>query len=215
MANIQTRVPPAVSAVVPPVISLPDRRQNSRSAWPIIGLLALNGLAGVGVWQALERPIDTAPITRPGAIAATDRPLAPDASLVIPGPRAVADLPETARRPLFSASRRPWVEKPKPEVAAVKVVAPSPVVLPPYPANQLRLTGVVPGNRSRTARALIRVGTDTQATSVQVGESIRGWTLREVTLDTAIIETRGERIELVTDAATPVSQNPQPPQPRR
>jgi predicted lipoprotein len=211
MASTQTRTPPVVS----PVILSLDRQQNRRSAWPIVGLLALNGFAAVAVWQAQERPIDTTPITRPGAIAASDRPLTTDTGFVIPGPRSVADLPETAGRPLFSPSRRPWVEKPKPEAAAVTVVAAPPVVVPPFPANQLRLIGVVPGNRNNAARALIRVGNDTQATSVQIGESIRGWKLRDVTSDTAIMETRGERVELVTDTTTPVSQSPQSPQPRR
>jgi hypothetical protein len=206
---IMANNPIGTSTLIAPAIST-----QRRSPLPIIALLALNGLAGVGVWQAMERPVDTTPIKGPGHTAALPRLTSADPGGLIPIPRSAADLPETARRPLFSASRRPWVERPKPEVAAVKVVAPPPVVAPPYPANQLQLIGVNPGNRNFAPRALIRAGNETQGTWVQVGESIRGWKLREVpSANSAIFETRGEQVELVTDTAAPVSQNPQ--QPRR
>jgi Type II secretion system protein C len=203
--------PIGTSPLIAPVISAQSKR---RSPLPVLALLALNGLAGIGVWQALERPVDTTPIKGPGQTAAPPRLTSADPGGLIPIPRSVADLPETARRPLFSASRRPWVEKPKPEVAAVKVVAPPPVVVPPYPANQLRLIGVIQSN-STAVSAVIRVGSDSEGTLVRVGESIRGWKLREVNSDSAIIETRGERVELITESALPVGPNSQPQLPRR
>jgi hypothetical protein len=187
-----------------------------RSLTPLLVLLTLNGIAGAGVWHAMKRPIEITPIIGPDSPATLER------QSIVPGPRLpgqrnVAELPETARRPLFSASRRPWVEKPKPETAVVKVIAPPAVVAPPYPANQLQLKGVNPGNRNFPARALIRAGNETTGTWVQVGESVRGWKLRELpTLDSAIIETRGERVELVTDATSTVGETShQQQQPRR
>ena len=67
-------------------------------------------------------------------------------------------------------------------------------------------------NRSAVARVLIRAGGDAQGTWVQVGESIQGWKVRDVSSDSATIESRGERAELVMDTALPP---PQPQQPRR
>jgi hypothetical protein len=206
MANTQM----GRSTLTSPVISPQATR---RSLLLIVALLAMNGMAGIGVWQAKERPIETAAIKAPAIKATGDRATPTDTAPVLPGPRTVQDLPETARRPLFSADRRPWVEKPKPpEIAAVKVVAPPPVVAPPYPADQLQLFGVNPGNRNFAARALIRAGNETQGTWVQIGESIRGWTLREVPNDSsAIIEARSQRVELVTEANRPTGQSQQPP----
>jgi hypothetical protein len=203
------------SPVTSPISS---QQATRRSLLPIVALLALNGMAGVAVWHAMERPIETAAIQAPAAKSTGDRSPPTDSAPVLPGPRTIEDLPETARRPLFSVTRRPWVEKTKPpEVAAVKVAAPAPVLAPPYPADQLQLFGINPGNRNFAARALIRAGNETQGTWVQIGESIRGWTLREVPNDsTAILEARGERVELVTEANGQVGQSPQqPPAPLR
>ncbi len=191
-------------------LATPTTRRNP---WPILALLALNGLAAAGLWQAMERPIDTAPIKATSANATVERSSSAGPDTLIPGARSLADLPETARRPLFSASRRPWVETPKPPEPVTNVATPPPVVVPAYPANQLQLIGVQ-GHRNNAARALIRVGSESQGTWLRVGESIRGWKLREVTSDSSVIlETRGEQVELVTDdAGAPVNQAQQPPQ---
>jgi hypothetical protein len=206
--------PMATGPLVSPVTSIQTKR---RSPLLMLALLALNGLAGAGVWHALGRPIDTAPIKAPDARATWERSSSTDPGTLAPGPRSVADLPETTRRPLFSANRRPWVEKPKTPEPVVKVATPQPqVAAPPYPPNQFQLIGVNTGNRNFTARALIRAGNEAQGTWVQVGESIRGWKLRQVTNDSSVIlETRGEQVELVTDTPALAGQIPQLRQPSR
>jgi predicted lipoprotein len=197
---------------VSPVISPPAVR---RSVWPMLTLLAANALAGVGVWYAMEQPINTAPITGAAGSVPGDRVTTIDPGSLLPRVRSTADLPETAKRPLFAANRRPWVEKPKPEIEPVKVSAPAAAVVPPYPANQLQLVGVMEASRTRAARGLIRAGSDPQGTWVQVGESIRGWKLREVTSDSAIIETRGERASLSMDWSATTGQPQQLQQPQQ
>jgi hypothetical protein len=183
-------------------------------------LLAANCAAGAGLWYALEQPINAAPIMVASSPVTGDRVANIDPGTLLPRARTVADLPETAKRPLFAANRRPWVEKPKPEIEPVKVAATPVAVVPPYPVEQLLLVGVMQANRNKAARVLIRAGTDTQGTWVQVGESIRGWKLREVTSDSAIIETRGARAALSMDWTAPTTGQPQQvqqpfPQPKR
>jgi hypothetical protein len=205
MAN--TLTPPVV------VVAPPPQRRNPL---PVLALLALNGLAGVAVWQSMERPIDTAPIKGLGVNVPLATPSTSDL-VPLPRPRSVAELPETARRPLFSMTRRPWAEKPKarPEDPVVKVTVPPAPPPPVFPASQLQLVGVIQATRNNPARVLIRVAGDSLGTWVQMGESIRGWKLRDVTSDSAILEARGEPVELLLDAAPQVTQQMQQPQPRR
>jgi hypothetical protein len=179
-----------------PVVAAPARR---RSLLPILALLALNGAAGIAVWQSMGLPIDTSAIKPSAAPPQAERPALIDSGSLAPRRRPVAELPETARRPLFSVNRRPWVEKPKPQPAEAPVkVEPPPV--PAYPANQLQLVGIMQGTPNNAARALIRVGNDAQGSWIKVGESIKGWKLREVTSgDSAVIETWGQRAELVLE----------------
>ena len=188
----------ATTVPLPPlVVAAPVMRRNP---WPILALLALNGVAAAAIWRATTQTIETAPIKSAAQAVPMALPAAADTAKA-PAPRSLAELPETARRPLFSATRRPWVEKPKPkpEDPVVKVAAPP---LPPaFPISQLQLVGVLQGNANNSARVLIRDAGDAQGTWVQLGESIRGWKIREVSSDSAVIETRGERAELVMDAA--------------
>ena len=204
--------PEASQEVAKPVIASPRQHRNPL---PVLALLALNGIAAAAVWQALERPIETTPIKGARVNISGDRPSSVDSGTLLQGSRTLAELPETARRPLFSVTRRPWVEKPKPkpEDAVARVAVPPPRA-PVYPANQLQLIGVMQANRSAVARVLIRAGGDAQGTWVQVGESIQGWKVRDVSSDSATIESRGERAELVMDTALPPPP-PQPQQPRR
>jgi hypothetical protein len=182
--------------LIVPLIAAPARR---RSPLPILALLTLNGAVGLAAWQSMGWPIDISAIKPTGAPATADRPTAADPGSLVPRRRPVTELPETARRPLFAATRRPWVEKPKPQPveAPVKVEAPP---VPAYPANQLQLVGILQGTPNNAARALIRAGGDAQGSWIKVGESIKGWKLREVTSgDSAVIETRGQRAELVLE----------------
>ena len=189
-----------VAPLIVPVIAASARR---RSLVSILALLALNGAVGLAAWQLMGLPIDIAAIKPSVAPAAADRPTAADPGSLVPRRRPVAELPETARRPLFAANRRPWVEKPKPQPveAPVKVEAPP---VPAYPANQLQLVGILQGTPNNAARALIRPGGDAQGSWIKIGESIKGWKLREVTSgDSAVIETRGgQSAELTLERPT-------------
>jgi hypothetical protein len=194
----------------PLVAAAPAPRRN---LLPVIALLALNAAAGAAVWHAINMPVDTAPITGPSAAAAVERPSRADPDQLLGRQRTAADLPETAKRPLFSVNRRPWVEKPKakpPEEAAAKAAPPA----PPFPADQLLLVGVQLANRSTAAKALIRVTGEAQGAWVQVGESIRGWKLRNVTADNAIIEARGLQTQLTLEVPPVATAGPVQPKPR-
>jgi hypothetical protein len=185
--------------LIVPLIAPPARH---RSLLPILALLALNGAVGLAAWQSMGLPIDITAIKPTVAAAPADRPAAADPGSLVPRRRPAAELPETARRPLFAANRRPWVEKSKPQPveAPVKVAAPP---APAYPANQLQLVGILQGTRNNAARALIRAGGDSQGSWIKVGESIKGWKLREVTSgDVAVIETGGQRAELGLERST-------------
>lgn len=106
--------------------------------------------------------------------------------------RTVAEFPETLARPVFFPDRRmPAPPSPKPQAqaqAAAEAKAPLP------PLTPLHLVGI--RGIGRTQQVLVRIAPDAQGTWVSVGDSYRGWNVREVVNDVAVVEGRGQRTEL-------------------
>lgn len=155
---------------------------------PLLGLV----IAGLGYvnFQLANLDIDTAPILASGAAASTTSGQRATDLTLAPPLRSVADFPQTTARPIFFADRK-MPEKPKPKPAAVAEVVPPPALPPPEP---LQLVGIVGSDVNR--RALLRSRTDPQGAWLRVGDEYRGWKLKEITSDNAIVEARGQRNEL-------------------
>ena len=134
--------------------------------------------------------VPTAPLAQRDVSAA--RQTTQDAKLpaLASPPLFVTDYPQTTLRPIFFADRR-MPEKPKPKPVLVADVKVQPALPPPDP---LQLVGIMGSGPSK--RALLRTKTDTQGKWLNVGDDYRGWQLREITTDNAIVEARGERKEL-------------------
>lgn len=142
------------------------------------GLLYLN-------WSLWVTAVDTSPTH----FSATDQaiPVATDEALAMPTP--AGEFPETLDRPVFLATRRPIppkaVDDAGPQTAAVAQLTP----------DNLELRGVMRLDGKR-AKALIRWNTEPPGTWVHIGDSIKGWSVREIHDDVAVIETNGQRYEL-------------------
>jgi len=96
--------------------------------------------------------------------------------------RPLSDFAEIVRRPLFTASRSPFV----PNAAAGAAASPSP--------PDIRLTGVAIDAAKR--QALLRTSQQPQGRWVAEGESIDGWLLRSVRDDAVIVASRQQTHEL-------------------
>jgi hypothetical protein len=93
------------------------------------------------------------------------------------------------QRPVFFSDRRlPEKPKPKPKLPVVEVREPI-VNLEP-----LVLVGIKRHGDQR--QVLVRSATETIGTWLSVGEQFRGWQLREVRSDNAVLEGRGRQLEL-------------------
>jgi hypothetical protein len=158
--------------------------------------LLFAGVAALGYtnYQVSALAVDTTPAAAP----AVHYPLgkvkaAKEAVLELaPAPRSIAEFSETTTKPIFFSGRRaPEKPKPKPVVIEAKAV-PAPIAVPaPEP---LRLVGVMGNAGGRSI--LVRSSTDTSGTWLRVGDEYRGWQLREVSIDRAVVEAQGERREL-------------------
>jgi hypothetical protein len=109
--------------------------------------------------------------------------------------RALSDFDEVVRRPVFTASRRPFVQ---PEPARREATR----VLPP---PDLRLMGVaLDGNRKQ---ALLRTGQQPRARWVDEGETIEGgWVLRTVQADAAVLASGQQTHEVRLYPSSPAKQ---------
>ena len=164
--------------------------RNNSLMFPVLAL-AVAGL-GYANYRLLDFKVDVSPAF-PAAAAAPGTGLAPKELSLAPPAHAIGEFPLTATRPVFFADRKvPEKPKPKPTVAEVKdVVAPPPSAPPPEP---LQLVGIMGAGSSK--RALVRTAADPQGTWLAIGDEYRGWQLREIATDNAIVEARGQRSEL-------------------
>jgi hypothetical protein len=161
-------------------------------------ILSTAVLAGLGYtnWLAFTEPIDTAPLMRTAALAATaGNAVSP---VIEPKQVALADLGETLTRPLFYASRRPLSKlENKPVVTAASVQAIDPVKseVTPVPNANLRLLGILRNDES-TQSVLIQSGNGSPAKWHAVGSEIDGWRVTGISADHAVVEASGTKAVL-------------------
>lgn len=159
--------------------------------------LVVAGLCYLNWWQATTiigiAPIVVEPTGDAAPISA--QPVAPASDAL----KSLADFSETVTRPLFRSDRRPPVSKPS-ETPASTVQEPPPVL---SSADTLRLIGMMrSGTQAR--RALIRVAGLPNATWVETGGEIGGWTVGRIEADRVLIERNGDKAELKLFASKPV-----------
>jgi hypothetical protein len=98
----------------------------------------------------------------------------------------------TRDRPLFSASRRPFVlaspASPAPEAA------PPPAASPPVERPQLSLVGTIVGSRSSVA--LLKDSGSEALLRLRVGQENSGWQVRGINIHSATVEKDGHSIVL-------------------
>jgi hypothetical protein len=146
----------------------------------VLLLCALVAALGYVNWRVLQLE----PVASPaeGRIELASVSAMPDLQLGPSEQPALSDFDGIVRRPLFNASRRPFVQSEPP-------AAREPARAPPPPPD-LRLVGVaIEADRKQ---ALLRTGQQPVARWVKEGESIDGWLLRSVRADVAVIAS-GER----------------------
>lgn len=162
--------------------------RKSSLLFPVLAL-AVAGL-GFANLRLMDFKVDTSPVV-PAAASTAGAGQASKELALAPPARTIGEFPQTATRPVFFADRKvPEKPKPKQVVAEVREAAPPPAP-PPEPLQLFGIMGAGSGKR-----ALVRTATDPQGTWLAVGEEYRGWQLREITTDNAIVEARGQRSEL-------------------
>lgn len=142
-------------------------------------------LAGVAaVWQLAaptELPVSAPPTDVPAAVP----PIAGSAAPVSPA------YPAIAEHPLFYPTRQPWVPPP-PKAAPPAPQAPAPTAA--HPLQKYQLVGVVISQGARTA--LLKPSDGGKTVAISEGQQLNGWTLREITRDTAHFESAGDTYDL-------------------
>jgi general secretion pathway protein N len=113
----------------------------------------------------------------------------------------ISRLSATRDRPLFTVSRRP-IAPPvasSPESQMPTAVKPAPSTTPPF-----TLVGTIIGDKDRIA--IFFDGSSKISIGVKEGESNSGWTLRSVSLRSAVVESSGRTVTL--DLPEPEAQPP-------
>ena len=164
----------------------------------VIALLVVVGALGYLNWRLMWFAPDATPIV---PRAASDASTASAGGVLDldqgPAPRNAAEFPQTVRRPLFFANRRP-VDPAPGKVAAASV--PEPRAAPPASLDQFQLVGIMRTGKAR-AQALIRTAGEAQGVWLGVGDNIRGWQLKEIGDDKAVFEANGQRAQIKLYAA--------------
>ena len=143
-------------------------------------------LAGVAaVWQLAaptELPVSVPPRDVPAAVPAMTGPAAAPVSPAYPA---------IAEHPLFYSTRQPWVPPP-PKAAPPAPQAPAPTAV--HPLQKYQLVGVVISQGARAA--LLKSSDGGKTVAISEGQQLNGWTLREITRDTAHFESGGDTYDL-------------------
>jgi hypothetical protein len=152
----------------------------------LLALCAVVAMLGVANWWVigLEPGTSVAAGTAPANAPPTRTPMAPPLD-----ERPLSEFGEIVRRPLFTATRRPYV----PAEPTQRAAEPAPAV-PTRPPPNVRLSGVVIDAGKK--RALLRTPEQPRGRWVEEGDTIDGWLLRSVEADAAIVALGGETHEL-------------------
>jgi hypothetical protein len=96
-------------------------------------------------------------------------------------------------RPIFHASRRPWVAPPS-AGSPVTGAQPASVAPPPAPPAQWTLTGTI--TQDGAPAAILRSASITTALVVHEGDLVDGWTVQAIRHDRLIFERSGQTWDL-------------------
>jgi hypothetical protein len=99
----------------------------------------------------------------------------------------------TRDRPLFSASRRPFVLA-SPASPAPEAAPPPPAASPPVERPQLSLVGTIVGSRSSVA--LLKDSGSEALLRLRVGQENSGWQVRGINMHSVTVEKGGDSIVL-------------------
>ena len=170
-------------------------RSHNRQFWSslVFALLALVGCLACLNWFLWGFTPETSAIAPTGATPAGQTTNTTEGGDIDPPTRSIAELPQTAGRPLFFANRRPadrTLILPKVSATANVPPPPAPPAAKPYPLEQIRLLGIVRVGNS--LRALIRPSAETNGAWIGIGDRIRGWQLKEIGSDSATLEVNGQ-----------------------
>ena len=142
-------------------------------------------LAGVAAaWQLAaptELPVSAPPTDVPAAVP----PIAGSAAPASPA------YPAIAEHPLFYPTRQPLVPPP-PKATPPAPQAPAPTAV--HPLQKYQLVGVVISQGARTA--LLKSSDGGKTVAISEGQQLNGWTLREITRETAHFESSGDTYDL-------------------
>ncbi len=165
-----------------------------------IAILVAGGVAGALatlVWQLLIVPVDVSPLqsagstTTPWTITASNdaKPTTSDT---------IGDYPQTSRRPLFFADRRPPQPKKKPAVKVTRkpkpAAKPKPVIVKKLP-DGIKLVGIVKGANDRR-RALVRLSNSDTGKWIEEGQVLDGWRIVKIDHLSITLETSRQREKL-------------------
>ena len=152
----------------------------------LLALCALVAMLGMANWWVigLEPGASVAAGTTPAADPAMRTPMGQPLD-----ERPLSDFGEIVRRPLFTATRRPFV----PAEPAPRAAEPAPAA-PARPPPNVRLVGVVIDAGKK--RALLRTPEQPRGRWFEEGDTIDGWLLRSVAADAAVVAFGRETHEL-------------------
>lgn len=161
-----------------------ELKRGNSGGYVLAALLAVLA-AGVGYVSQLAGGyhIDTSSITAPEARTAA-KPKSAPISVPRTADIAAIDLQETTARPLFFAERRP------PQAPEVKIAAPVPEQPPPSP---LKLVGIA--RIGGQDMVLVR-GDKEPGRWLGEGEEYRGWQLKKIEREKAVVQAHGHVSEL-------------------
>jgi general secretion pathway protein N len=159
-------------------------RTRPRRALPLLLAVAVAALVGVNGWV-----LQLDPASAPAAAGAAPAQSAAAHTLAAPYQnRELSEYEETVRRPVFTASRRPYA--PPAPAPPPPAAAPEPERLP----AELRLLGVLIDADRR--QVLLRTKQQPAGRWLKEGDSIEGWQLRSILADGAVLANRARSHEL-------------------
>lgn len=169
-----------------------------RSWLPVLACLAVASLCAALLGVVRQSTVETAPVEAIGA-AGMKLPAIVVASPVI---WTLDRFPETLQRPIFSATRRPFVPAAEPPPPEPQIEPPVEVLeVPSQPPQGIALRGVSISASGR--KALVASSADPSGTWMAPGDSLESWSLSEIGDETAVFKMAEESIVLHLYVKTP------------
>ena len=172
--------------------------RTSIKTW--LEVLVTAGVAGglvMLIWQLLTVPLDVSPLHQASSTA-TPWTVTEGGKETKMARETIGDYPQTSRRPLFFADRRPPQLKkktvakvtPKPKPAP----KPKPIVLKKLP-DGIKLIGIVKGEKNNH-RALVRLKSSDTGKWIEEGQDLDGWRIVKIDRLSLTLATSRQRKKL-------------------